>query len=411
MYTRHDYLRRLADELAARHISRRVFLRRAAILGLSTPMLSAILAACGERTTTTPGATDDDEDAAAVDTADDSDGVDEEDEEPRLVVSSWGGNFGEGQRIAQFEPFTAETGIEIVLSPQQPEISLLEAQVTSGNVEWDLANNSHLGAYTLAGKGMLEPIDYSRMDPDIVNGLDEHIRGEYSVGIYYWSSILGYSLDWFTEDEHPVDWADYWDIERFPGPRGLTSMDFEPPPLEIPLLANGVSPSDLYPIDIEEAFGYLDDFRDSITAWTGYGVDGTQLLVQGELAATPGGNGGLTNAIADGANIGMSWNQGLLYYDAWVIPKGAPRQGNAHRFIEFCSRPDIQAAFVREYPIGAVTPAAHEFVPEDVAEVALSNPDHMAVQVATDTEWWTEVNEDGKTNLELVYEKWAEWIL
>ena len=95
-----------------------------------------------------------------------------------LVVSSWGGNFGEAQRAAQFEPFTAETGIEITLAPQQPELALIEAQVSSGKVEWDLAENSNLGAYTLAGKGVLEPIDYGRMDAKVIDGVqDDRVTG------------------------------------------------------------------------------------------------------------------------------------------------------------------------------------------------------------------------------------------
>ena len=48
-------------------------------------------------------------------------------------------------------------------------------------------------------------------------------------------------------------------IGKFPGPRGLTSMDFEPPPLEIPFLANGAAINDLYPMDIDKGFDYLTD--------------------------------------------------------------------------------------------------------------------------------------------------------
>ena len=107
----------------------------------------------------------------------------------------------------------------------------------------------------------------------------------------------------------------------------------------------------------------------------------------------------------------MSWNQGLLYFDAWVMPKGAPHQENALRFIEFCYRPEVQAEFVERYPIGPVVEAATALLPPDIAEVSLGNPKHLALQVPPNPEWWSSLNADGKTNLELVYEKWATWIL
>ena len=394
MQKRIDQYRRLADDLAANRTSRRDFLKRASALGLSTPMMSALLGVTGSALTLAPK-------PSRADSHGDN----------QIVVASWGGGFGDAQRAAQFAPFTEETGIEVVLAPQQPEIALLQAQVESGNVEWDLSNNSFVGAYTLANKGLLEEIDYSAMNADIVDGINPLVRGKHSVGIYFWAMNLGYSLDYFTEAEHPTNWTEFWDVGRFPGPRGLTSMDFEPPPLEIPFLANGVAVDNLYPMDIDEGFELLSGFRDSITKWTGYSADATQLLVQGELAAAPGGNGSLTNAVKEGASVGMSWDQGLLYFDAWVMPKGAPHPENALRFVEFCFRPEVQAEFVERYPIGPVVAAATDLLPADVAEVSLGNPEHLALQVPPNPEWWSALNDEGKTNLELVYEKWATWIL
>jgi putative spermidine/putrescine transport system substrate-binding protein len=397
MSTKRDQIRKLADDLAERRVSRRTFSRGAAALGVSAPMIAAFLRVTGA-------------DAASF-------------AEPvqvtplraaqgkQLVVSSWGGNFGEAQRATQFEPFTAETGIEVVLAPQSPELALIEAQVTASNVEWDLAENSNLGAYILAGKDLLEAIDYNRMDEAVIDEINPAVLGEQSVGFFYWSSLLGYNLDYFEEGNYPTNWADFWDVEKFDAPRGLTEMNFEPPPLEVALLAQGIAPDNLYPMDIAAAFASLDEIRPHMTTWLGVGADGTQLLTQGELGMASSGNGALTNAIADGAPLGMEWNQGLLYFDAWVIPKGAPNQDNAYRFIEFCLRPEVQSAFVQAYPIGAVNPLAYESIPEEIAASSAGAPDNLAKQVVVDSAWWTETNDEGKTNLETVYDTWATWIL
>jgi putative spermidine/putrescine transport system substrate-binding protein len=395
MINRLDEYRRLADHLDRRRIGRRSFLLRAAALGVSPLVAEATIRVLG---LTVPGS---------------HFGEARAQEGNRLVVASWGGEFGDAQRAAHFAPFTEETGIEIVLSSQSPELALLEAQVTSGNVEWDLANNSLVGAATAASKGLLQPIDYGLMDAAIVAGIDPFARTEFACGIYYWSNCLGWSTaDFPTSGPQPSTWADLWNPAAFPGPRGLTGMDFEPPPLEVPLLAAGLTASELYPLDIERAFQVLTDFRSEIHTWLGWTADGMQLLMQGELSLATIGNANYANALRDGLPIGMSYDQGMLYYDAWVIPKGAPNAALAHRFIEFTMRPEVQADFVRRYPVGAVTPAANAFLTPEEQANSLSNPAIKGQMFEVDVGWWGAIDAAaGKTNLEKVYDRWAAWIL
>ena len=397
MSSRHDALRWLASDLAAHRLSRRDFVRRARVLGVSGPLLAAILRMTGIESA--EAATTQSPHAASLKRV--------HAEENTLVVSSWGGGYGDAQRAAQFEPFTKETGIEVVLAPQQPEVSLIEAQVSAGKVEWDLAENTGLAAFTLAGKGLLEAIDYSQMDQTVLAGVDEAVKAEHSIGIFYWPFFLGYNTTFF-EGAHPTSWAEFWDIEQFPQPRTLTTMDFDPPPLEIAVLAQGVTPEELYPLDIDAAFKSLDEIRAHITKWSGFGANATDLLVQGEVAMGST-SGGLITAAKDGAPVEWEWNQGLLYYDAWVIPKGAPHVENALRFIEFCMRPDVQANLAKGYLNGPVVPAALDLMPPDLVKDAPSNPEHLQREILADPAWWAAPNAEGKTNLELVYDKWATW--
>ena len=162
----------------------------------------------------------------------------------------------------------------MVLAPQSPELALIEAQVTSGKVEWDLAENSNLGAFTLAGKDMLETIDYARWTRRSSARSTAAVKGEYSV----WHLLLVVPAGLqrpSSRRAHPANWADFWDVERSRRPRGMTEMDFEPPPLETALLAQGVAPDELYPLDIDAAFRSLDEIRPHITKWTGFGANAT----------------------------------------------------------------------------------------------------------------------------------------
>jgi len=389
---RRDAYRRLADDLAGHRLSRRRFLERAGALGLSARAAAALIAVTGSSLT------------LAVRPARAASG------DNKIVVASWGGSFGDAQRAAQFTPFTQATGIEVVLAPQQPEPALLQAQVQSGKVEWDLAEVSLVGAGLLANKGVLEKIDYSAMNADVMKGAAPAVLDEHSAGIFYWPFVLGWSLKHFTTDNHPKNWAEYWDTQKFPGPRGLTSMDFEPPPFEIPFLANGVAPDKLYPMNIDQGFKYLDGFRDKVTVWTGYEKNSATLMGQGEIAAGPSASPSLFGTKKEGGAVDWTWEQGLLYYDAWVMPKGAPHQENALKFIEFCLTPKTQAAMTVAYPGAPVVAAAEALLPAETKAAALS-PDKVASMITPDVKWWTTPDSAGKSNIDRVYEKWATWKL
>jgi putative spermidine/putrescine transport system substrate-binding protein len=113
----------------------------------------------------------------------------------------------------------------------------------------------------------------------------------------------------------------------------------------------------------------------------------------------------------EGGAVDWVWNQGLLYYDAWVMPKGAPHRANALKFIEFTLRPDVQADFTQKYPGSPVVAAANELLPKDVRAASVSEPANMSQVITPDLAWWTKPDANGKTNVDRVYEKWTTWIL
>ena len=60
-------------------------------------------------------------------------------------------------------------------------------------------------------------------------------------------------------DAVPASWADFWDVKRFSGPRGLRNNPRGT--LEIALLADGISAEKLYPLNLDRAFAKLDELR------------------------------------------------------------------------------------------------------------------------------------------------------
>ncbi len=76
--------------------------------------------------------------------------------------------------------------------------------------------------------------------------------------------------------------ADFWDVRRFPGNRGLCISD-SPRTLIFALLADGVPREKLYPLDLDRAFKKLDEIKPHIKVWWREGNQSQQLIRDGEV--------------------------------------------------------------------------------------------------------------------------------
>src|SRR5829696_6602690 len=57
-------------------------------------------------------------------------------QENQVIMSTGGGAWEAAQDVAYFQPFTEETGIEVVKVPE-PELAQVRAMVKTGNVTFD----------------------------------------------------------------------------------------------------------------------------------------------------------------------------------------------------------------------------------------------------------------------------------
>jgi len=68
-----------------------------------------------------------------------------------------------------------------------------------------------------------------------------------------------------------------------------------------------------------------------------------QLMKDEEVDMTTGWNGRFDNAKKDGATVGYTFNQALLDYDCFAMPKGAPNKDTAMKFLAEVSKAEYQA--------------------------------------------------------------------
>lgn len=306
-----------------------------------------------------------------------------------LTVTSWGGEYQGAQERAIFEPFQRLTGAMILT--EMTDIPALRDQVESKDVTWDVCDVLLEDVVGLANLGAIEELDYNVIDAD---GIFDDVRMDHAIGSSYYSTLLAFQLNRWESVPDPSTWADFWNLDRYPGTRGFHQQPQTT--LEFALLADGVPLNELYPLDVDRAFAMLGRIRDSITLWWEQGAQPTQILTSGDLDMTAAWHSRVQRVRTDGAPVGISWNGGALSGDAWVIPKGSANREVAMDFINFATRPEVCAAFSSLVPFGPVNRNAFDYIPQAVAELLPSYSPNKDVQFTIDFEWWFNQQEELK---------------
>jgi putative spermidine/putrescine transport system substrate-binding protein len=301
----------------------------------------------------------------------------------RVVVRTGGGAYEEALRKAIFDPFTAETGIEVVSFATN--IAKLVAMLESGSVDIDVADLGEFTTVTFQNKGALAKIDTSKFKRTDLANIDP-VR-DYYIGENTYATVLAYNKESFPS-EHPRSWAQFWDVKAFPGARMLEDMGAEYPNLEFALLADGVPLEKLYPLDVPRAFKKLREIRPNITKWWDTGAVSAQMLATKQTVLGSAWNGRVQAIAESGAPVAIEWNQAARQLQTLCIFKGAPNIDNAHNYIDFALQPKQQAEVARLTGYGPINRKAFEFLdPETTAKMPTA-PEHLKIGYATDATWW-----------------------
>ncbi len=310
--------------------------------------------------------------------------------EKTVTIASWGGSYQEAQSKALFEPAAADTGIE-VKQETYGGMSDVRLQVQTGAVTLDIVASGSGSAARAAAEGLLEPLDYSVID---VSEFYPGLYTDYCVGGDVFSTVYAWNTETYG-DAGPQSWADFWDVERFPGTRayrGKVAGALEPA-----LMADGVPPEEVYEVlgseaGIERALDKIRELKPHIAVFWTSGAQHAQLMKDGEVDMTTGWNGRFDNAAKDGAKVAYSFNQALLDYDCFAIPKGAPNKDTAMEFLAVISQAKYQANLPLHITYGPTNTAAYAISPADEATLLAlpSHPDNAAKQLPVNLEWYAE---------------------
>lgn len=312
----------------------------------------------------------------------------------QLNIASWGGAYQHAQSEALFKPASEELGIPIK-EETFGGMSDVRLKVKAGAVEWDIVVSGSGSAARAAEEGILEPLDYSLID---VSDFYPGFHLPHCVGNDVFSTVMAWNTDTYGNNG-PKTWADFWDVEKFPGKRayrGKVAGALEPA-----LMADGVPPEEVYevlstPAGIERALDKIRELKPHIAVWWSSGAQHAQLMKDGEVDMTTGWNGRFDNAIKDGAQTAYTYNQGLLDFDCHAIPKGAPNKDLAMKMLAEIVKPKYQAEFVKYITYSPTNRKAYELgsISDEYAKKLPSHPDNVALQLPINLDWYSEHETD-----------------
>ncbi len=294
-----------------------------------------------------------------------------------LSYAGWGGDTQKYQDEVWLKPFAETTGVKIDQT-DTPTVAALKTQQEANNVGIDVMQID--SSIVDAGCGTVfqeAKIDRSQLDP----ALDKNKCG---VPVVKFSYVLAYNAKKF--ETAPTSVADFFDVEKFPGVRaargGISNVGL----IEGALLADGVEPSKIYPIDLERAMKKLERIKDSIEVKDSFAIlqDG---LANGEFDMALIPNGRAFNATKVNPDIKVVFNGAVTIYDNLVIPTGAKNVEAATAFLQYAARNSTQVALTEKFPYGMGTIGDAPKLDEQAKAIF---PDTYADQLLIqDNGWWS----------------------
>ncbi|WP_075257951.1 extracellular solute-binding protein [Herbaspirillum camelliae] len=325
--------------------------------------------------------------------------------EETVVVAATGGMYEQSLRSSFFDEFTKETGIKVrvVTASAQEQITKLKAMNQVGAVTWDIAVLGDIEAHSNDVRAMTEDVS---VFCKAFSGRKDLLPGACDAAGVKVNSGLTYIV-WNGDklpDGGPSTWRDVWDVKRFPG--GRTFPNFNDPwrILAAALVADGVAPTKLFPLDVDRALRKLDALRPHITLWWKSGDASQQGYRTGEYVMGMVWQTRATPLIREGRNLKFSLKEGVLVSDRATLVKGAPNHANAMKLLGYIENAtDGMARHCTN--LGCTPPstaAMEKMSPADQANMPIK-PDIYASLIVPDFDW---IN----ANRAMMLERWNAWL-
>lgn len=325
--------------------------------------------------------------------------------EDTVVIRTTGGAYDAAMRRYFFDPFTRATGTRVVAvaSSYGDMISKTAAMAAAGRVEWDIISPQFYELGRLAPY-LMDLGDCAALPEVAAQGIPG-ICGRYGVQYLTGGVVLGWNPVAFKGRPAPSNWADFWNLKDFPGRRALPS--YGNPwnnSLLFALLADGVPPDKLFPLDLDRAFRKLDEIKPHIDVWWKTGAQSIDIIRSGDVQLTPLWSATAYGAKRAGVSLDWTYNQAAADFGSWAVLKNGPHPRAALAFINhYMTDPERHAAFAREMGFVTTSKASLALLGPAEQRELVSSPAVLAQLVRVDGAWV-------EANRTVTLDRWNKWL-
>ncbi|MCG8690300.1 MAG: extracellular solute-binding protein, partial [Minwuiales bacterium] len=136
-----------------------------------------------------------------------------------FTIASWGGGYQDSQRKHFFTPFAKEQGINVLEDTYLGGWAQFKAMQETNNLPWDVVQVETSERIRGCEEGLFLELDWSRIGnkSDFV----EPAVDACGLGVVGVSQLVAWNADLVKTE--PTSIADFFDLEKIPGKRGLRS--------------------------------------------------------------------------------------------------------------------------------------------------------------------------------------------
>jgi putative spermidine/putrescine transport system substrate-binding protein len=303
-----------------------------------------------------------------------------------------------------FANFTDHTGVTTQSDYNEGQTKFFATAEAGAPMPWSMIEFGSRSEFDRAvGMGLVMPLDTNVVP---VETLQDGAYTEHGVEALRYGWNIVWNTDVFPDPATAPSTAEaLFDTETFPGKRCI--FQWPGGTYEFALMADGVAPEDMYPLDVERAIAKLDTIRDDIVWWV-TGDESIRYILDGECDFGMSWSSRVYNAaVLDGAPLAMSWEDSMVSSVFYGVPVGAPNPEAGMALISWWIQDlDGQREFVQLAPL--TTPIKvldEEGYPAELAPWLASGENTVTSLKESEegNQFWTE-------NIEAILEDFYEWV-
>jgi putative spermidine/putrescine transport system substrate-binding protein len=291
-----------------------------------------------------------------------------------FVYANYGGTTEDARDKAFFNSFTQKTGVKIISAPAN--FPLAEQQMEGK------AKPTYDGYHT-SGYSIYAYLKYPNHVLPVAAKARKNDLLQKAIQPYGWQTFfIGYVQAYLPgtfKGAQPTSWADFFDVNKFPGKRAWPGAGYYDGTAEVCLLADGVPPDKLYPLDFKRANAKLESIRDHLLFYNQF-PQVQQFLTSKSVALAMGPNGLFAGLQNRGVQVQIVLNNAVVTANPSTTPHGAPHADVAPALADWTADPQRQALFSKLTHYGPGTKAALKYLDRETLRQIPNSGAHPFVQ-------------------------------